>query len=80
MTHLSPRPPAPSSAARRVAFPPNWPTRIACIALALSVVYACSILDISRERLIAGFAHAARFVSRMFPPNFAPDKLELLYT
>ena len=79
MTDLSPRPPSPASA-RRVAFPPNWPTRIACIALAFYVVYACSILDINRDRLMAGFAHAARFVSRMFPPNFAPDKLELLYT
>src|SRR5256886_9373510 len=71
--------PASSAAAGRVAFPPSWPTRITGIALALYVAYACSILDISRERLMAGFAHGTRFVSRMFPPNFAPDKLELLY-
>ncbi|TMJ95378.1 MAG: phosphonate ABC transporter, permease protein PhnE [Alphaproteobacteria bacterium] len=69
----------PSSAAPRVAFPPSWPTRITGTAVALYVAYACSILDINRERLVAGFAHGARFVSRMFPPNFAPDKLELLY-
>jgi ABC-type phosphate/phosphonate transport system permease subunit len=68
-----------SAAARRVAFPPSWPTRITGIAVALYVAYACSILDISRERLMAGFAHGARFLSRTFPPNFAPDKLELLY-
>src|SRR5229473_7095815 len=71
--------PASSAAAGRVAFPPSWPTRITGIALALYVAYACSILDISRERLMAGFAHGARFVSRMLPPNFAHDKLELLY-
>src|SRR5947199_9402946 len=69
----------PSSAAPRVAFPPSWPTRITGIAVALYVAYACSILDINRERLVAGFAHGARLVSRMFPPHFAPDKLELLY-
>src|SRR5260221_4485357 len=71
--------PASAAAAGRVAFPPSWPTRVTGIALALYVAYACSILDISRERLMAGFAHGARFVSRMLPPNFAPDKLELLY-
>jgi phosphonate ABC transporter permease subunit PhnE len=78
MSDLSASPPPPSSAPR-VAFPPNWSTRITAIALALYVAYASSILDISRERLVAGFAHGARFVSRMFPPNLAPDKLELLY-
>src|SRR6266404_5820907 len=71
--------PASAAAAGRVAFPPSWPTRITGIALALYVAYACSILDISRERLMAGFGHGARFISRMLPPNFAPDKLELLY-
>jgi phosphonate ABC transporter permease subunit PhnE len=70
---------APPGGVRRVAFPPSWPTRITCIALAIYVVYACSILEISRERLVAGFGQGARFVSRMFPPNFAHDKLELLY-
>jgi phosphonate ABC transporter permease subunit PhnE len=65
--------------ARRIAFPPNWPARIAFIALALYVVYACSILDLTWERLLAGFGHGARFISRMFPPNVAPDKLQLLF-
>jgi phosphonate ABC transporter permease subunit PhnE len=31
-------------------------------------------------RFVAGFGHGARFISRMFPPNFAQDKLELLYS
>ena len=52
--------------------------RIAVIALALYVVYACSVLDITWERFVAGFGHGARFISRMFPPNVAPDKLALL--
>jgi phosphonate ABC transporter permease subunit PhnE len=67
------------SSAKRVAFPPNWPVRIAFVALALYVVYACSILDITWGRFVLGFGHGARFISRMFPPNFAPDKLQLLY-
>ena len=68
--------PSPS---RRVAFPPNWPARIALAALALYVVYAAQILDITWPRFVAGLSHGARFISRMFPPNIAPDKLELLY-
>lgn len=68
----------PTAAASRVAFPPNWPARIAAIVFALYVVYAGSILDITWARLIAGLDHGARFVERMFPPNAAPDKLELL--
>ena len=63
----------------RVAFPPNWPARIGLLALALYVVYAAPILDITWARFVAGLGHGARFLSRMFPPNVAPDKLELLY-
>ena len=47
--------------------------------LALYVVYASTILDITWARFVAGLGHGARFLSRMFPPNVAPDKLELLY-
>src|SRR5262249_54536448 len=70
----------PTPLAPRVAFPPNWPARIGLIALALYVVYAARILDISWERFVAGFDHGARFISRMFPPAVAPDKLALLYS
>jgi phosphonate ABC transporter permease subunit PhnE len=70
---------AAPSPARRAAFPPSWPMRIGLAALALYVVYACSVLDITWGRFVLGLGHGARFVSRMFPPNFAPDKLELLY-
>jgi len=67
--------PAP---APRVAFPPNWPFRIGLVALALYVVYASTILDISWARFVSGFEHGARFIRRMFPPNLAHDKLDLL--
>jgi phosphonate ABC transporter permease subunit PhnE len=65
---------------RRVAFPPNWPFRVALIALAVYVVYAARILDVRWERFVAGFGHGARFISRMFPPNVAHDKVELLFS
>lgn len=69
-------PPVPSA---RVAFPPNWPARIGLAALALYVVYAAQILDITWARFVAGLGHGERFISRMLPPNLAPDKLGLLY-
>ena len=67
-----------SSAPARIAFPPNWPARIALMVLALYVGYACSILDLSWQRMLAGFDHGARFIARMWPPNLAADKLDLL--
>jgi phosphonate ABC transporter permease subunit PhnE len=66
------------SAAQRAAFPPNWPARLALLALALYVVYACSILDLSWARFLEGFGHGSRLLARMWPPNFAPDKVALL--
>ena len=68
-----------ASPAPRIAFPPNWPARIGFVVLGLYVVYACSILDVTWERFVAGFGHGRRFISRMFPPDLAHDKLELLY-
>jgi phosphonate ABC transporter permease subunit PhnE len=65
---------------QRVAFPSNWPARIALVALAIYVVYACTILDITWARFAAGLDHGSRFISRMFPPNIAHDKLQLLYS
>src|SRR5262245_397022 len=63
---------------QRVAFPPNWPARIALVGLALYVVYAGTMLDITSARFAAGLGQASRFLSRMVPPNMAPDKLALL--
>ena len=36
-------------------------------------------LDFTWARFITGLDHGGRFLSRMFPPNVAPDKLQLLY-
>src|SRR5258707_15016034 len=68
----------PGAGTARIAFPPNWPARIAAFIFAIYVVYASSILDISWTRMVAGFGHGVRFIERMIPPNVAPDKLELL--
>jgi ABC-type phosphate/phosphonate transport system permease subunit len=46
-----------------------WP-RIAAVALVLYVIYACSQLDVSWERVQTGLQNAARFFARLFPPNF----------
>jgi phosphonate ABC transporter permease subunit PhnE len=63
----------------RTAFPPNWPARIGLVLLAVYVGYASSIIDLSWERFVAGLEHGAKFVARMVPPDFSPDKLWLLY-
>jgi phosphonate transport system permease protein len=48
----------------------NWPSRAAWLILALYVFYAGSQLGFSSARFSAGLEHGARFVVRMFPPNF----------
>jgi phosphonate ABC transporter permease subunit PhnE len=63
----------------RVAFPPNWPFRIALIVLAVYVVYAAQIIDISWARFLVGIEHGGKFLSRMFPPDFSHEKQALLY-
>jgi len=63
-----------------IAFPPNWPARIGWIVLALYVAYASTILDITWQRLVFGLGQGRRFIARMLPPDFAPDKLALLYS
>ena len=47
-----------------------WP-RVAAVVLVLYVVYACAQLEVSWERVETGLENAARFFSRLFPPNFA---------
>jgi phosphonate ABC transporter permease subunit PhnE len=68
-----------SEVRRRAAFPPNWPVRLGIVVLAAYVVYASSIIDITWSRFVDGLGHGSRFIARMFPPDFAADKLELLY-
>lgn len=64
----------------RTAFSPSWPKRAAWGLFAAYVVYATSTLDLSAERFRRGLTQGARFLERMWPPNVAPDKLELLQT
>src|SRR5262249_4511854 len=54
--------------------------RLGLIALAVYVVYAGTILDVTWARFVTGLDHGSRFLARMFPPNVAPDKLALLYS
>ena len=63
---------------RRIAFPPNWPARMGWLVLAMYVVYAAGLLELSPQRMLKGLENAERFFGRMFPPNLAPDKLELI--
>ena len=69
----------PSPAARRVAFPPNWPTRIGLAVLVAYVIYASSIIELTWARFLIGLDQGGRFLARMFPPDFAADKMQLLY-
>jgi phosphonate ABC transporter permease subunit PhnE len=62
----------------RVAFAPNWAARIGWIALALYVVYASTILDLSLARFVVGLDQGGKFLVRMFPPDFGADKMSLL--
>src|SRR5512132_654254 len=47
-----------------------WP-RVAVVALAVYVVWACAQMEISWGRVETGLENASRFFSRLFPPNFS---------
>ena len=63
---------------RARAFPPNWPLRLGAVLFVAYVIYAAGIVDIRWERFAQGLGNGARFLGRMFPPNLAHDKLQLL--
>ena len=63
---------------RPAAFPRSWGTRFAWLGLAAYVIYAASILDVTWDRFLLGLEQGARFVARMFPPDTAPDKMQLM--
>jgi len=63
---------------RPAAFPVNWPARFAWIGLALYTAYATSILNLTWARFLTGLDNGAKFLGRMFPPNMAADKLDLI--
>jgi phosphonate transport system permease protein len=62
----------------REAFLPNWPRRAAFLALGLYCLYAMSTLEITWARFVKGLEQGAKFLDRLWPPNFAPDKLALM--
>jgi len=64
----------------KAALPVSWPRRIAWSVLALYAIYAASTLDFSFERVARGAPQAVRLLGRMWPPNHAPDMLEMLGT
>ena len=64
------------TADRRRAFVPDRWARVAGVLLGAYLLYAASHLDFTPARFISGLEHGARFVSRLFPPDF--DRMELL--
>jgi phosphonate transport system permease protein len=62
----------------RAAFVPNWPRRFGFIALGLYTVYALSTLDVTWDRFSRGLEQGAKFLNRLWPPNFAPDKIAMM--
>ena len=51
-------------------FPPNWPARAAWLLLGVYVIYAASTMDFTWSRFVAGIDNGARFIAKMFPPDF----------
>jgi phosphonate transport system permease protein len=62
----------------RAAFVPNWPKRMAFLAFAAYVLYALSTLGVTWDRFSRGLEQGAKFLDRLWPPNFAPDLLTLM--
>ena len=62
------------------AFPVNWMARTLWVVLAAYIMYASVSLEFSWDRFIRGLDNGARFIARMFPPAFSPQKGELLWT
>jgi phosphonate transport system permease protein len=60
----------------RTAFPVNWWARAGWLLFAAYFLYAASLLEITPARFAAGLEHGAKFVARLFPPDF--QRWELL--
>lgn len=63
---------------RPPAFLPNWPARIAWLALLAYALYAASLLDVTWERFLLGIENGIRFVGRMLPPETGASKMQLM--
>ena len=64
--------------ARPPAFLPNWPARLAWLALAAYAFYAASILDVTWDRFVLGLEHGVKFIGRMLPPEVEASKMALM--
>src|SRR3954454_14471360 len=54
----------------KAAFPANWWARAGWLLFAVYVAYAGSQLEFTPARVAAGFEHGAKFMARLFPPDF----------
>lgn len=64
--------------ARQPAFLPNWPARLAWLALAVYALYAASLLDVTWERFVLGIENAVKFLGRMVPLETEASKMKLM--
>lgn len=62
----------------RGAFPARWGARMLWVGVSIYVIFALSTLQVSWDRVSQGGPQASKLLSRMWPPNLAPDKLELI--
>jgi phosphonate transport system permease protein len=59
------------------AFPVNWWARAAWLLFGAYLIYAASLLEFTPARFLAGLEHGAKFMSRLFPPDFRRWELRL---
>jgi phosphonate transport system permease protein len=59
-----------TAAIHRQAFIPNWWARAAWVLFGVYLVYAASQLEFTPARFMVGLEHGAKFVARLFPPDF----------
>jgi phosphonate transport system permease protein len=71
---------SPPSRSLRDAFPANWTARALWLALAIYVVYAAGILQVTWARFVIGIDQGGKFLARMWPPNMQAQKLDLIWT
>ncbi len=62
----------------REAFPANWTVRALWLGLALYVIYAAGILQITWARFVIGLDQGGKFLGRMWPPNVQAQKVQLI--
>ena len=61
--------PAPHTVTKQP-FASSWGTRFLTLIIVIYAIYAFGQLDFSAERFSKGLDNGARFLSRMFPPNY----------